>query len=379
MLARSRLRFDVASLVLIACVASSSACLFSTRVAQAQAFAAGRITGFGPDAQVTGGIGFELGEMIDNPFLARLRLGGLYAYEPFVIHLGVTGEVGALAELGLGGELELDHFNGAYVQLAAASTNGPDLMLHAAVGYTIVGVEWQHRFADVNHGGESDALLLQVRLPLGLWWLLREREEEPPPPSGGQLAIKAVPEAMLPPEPVVARTREPDPDAIERARTALEQGQAASLAGDQRTAATRFAQAYAEVPDPLYLLPLADAEIALGRWVAAGQTLKRFLANATSIEAVQRKPAASALLEDVDARSPKLRLSLLGAAGYETVEIDGISVPEALLGYDVPIEPGEHRLVVQRGAAKAVTRTFTAQERSIVRIEIDLASEARDE
>jgi hypothetical protein len=94
----------------------------------------------------------------------------LLAYEPFILTVDFTGELGALARGGWGGQLELDHFSGLWAQLGFAHVRGDEWMSHAQVGYTILGLEWQSRFSDKEK--PSDALLVVLRLPLGIWSFL---------------------------------------------------------------------------------------------------------------------------------------------------------------------------------------------------------------
>ena len=62
----------------------------------------------------------------------------------------------------------------------------------------IFGLEWQHRF-DVR---DEDALLLQVRLPLGTWWFLdRKRKEQDERRRGNATAPRSSRAAFVSHEP----------------------------------------------------------------------------------------------------------------------------------------------------------------------------------
>ncbi|MEY4575630.1 MAG: hypothetical protein RL701_333, partial [Pseudomonadota bacterium] len=135
--------------------------------------ASSSIDGLGPDAQLTGGGGFAFGKKLDNYFLARARVGLLYAHEPFSLQLGMTLEAGGLARLGVGGELELNAPHALFGSAGLARVDGGQWLSHAGVGWLVLGIEWQHRF-----GGDapSDALMFHVRVPLGTWWLEQRKK-----------------------------------------------------------------------------------------------------------------------------------------------------------------------------------------------------------
>jgi hypothetical protein len=138
--------------------------------AAAQVFAEElRIEGAWPDITLTGGGGIGLGNGLDTNVFGKLRLGVLYAYEPWIASAGVIGELGALAERGVGAELELHHFSGLWLQAGGARVLRAQWMGHLTFGFSLFGVEWQHRF-----GERSDALLFLLRAPIGLWWFLIE-------------------------------------------------------------------------------------------------------------------------------------------------------------------------------------------------------------
>lgn len=133
-----------------------------------------RITGAFPDAALSVGAGIGLGNGLSDNVFARLRLGGLLAYEPWIVNLGITGEVGGLAELGVGGELEINHFGGLWLQLNGSRVDGAQYMGHLALGFALFGVEWQHRFG----GGDDNALVFLLRLPIGIWWFMWQHQAD---------------------------------------------------------------------------------------------------------------------------------------------------------------------------------------------------------
>jgi len=180
---RRSLRWAGAVLVSIAAVATP-------RPAHAQVYAEDlRLVGFWPDIALSVGGGIGVGNGLDTNVHSRLRLGALYAYEPLIINVGVSGELGALAERGAGVDLEINHFGGPWLQGGVARVTRGETMTHAAIGFALFGVEWQHRFGPSN----NNALLFLLRAPIGIWWFVsaadarhaHERERRPEPARAG--------------------------------------------------------------------------------------------------------------------------------------------------------------------------------------------------
>lgn len=165
--------------------------------ASAQVFAEElRIKGLWPDLALQFGAGFGIGDRLATPVFGRARLGALYAYEPIILNLGLTGELGALARRGLGVELELNHFGGLWLQGGFERVLGDDWMTHATLGYTVIGVEWQHRFTD----RPDNAVLIVVRATLGiLWFLLADDARRTREQRARQKALPVVPTPSLEP------------------------------------------------------------------------------------------------------------------------------------------------------------------------------------
>jgi hypothetical protein len=369
------------------------ACTFAEHArAQEPGSAPNRLQGFGPDAQIVGGGGFALSGNLDNNFVGRLRLGALYAYEPWLFNAGMTLEVGALAGVGLGGELEVNRFDGIYANVGLARIEHDHVMGHLGLGYLVFGVEWQHAFSG---GRPSDALLLEVRLPVGYWWATTGRKKARSAPSSAALAR---PGAVRPPLPAAAqpigpRSEQTDADtppgsasaepAAEGGASELADGASAELllqrqhalddatrahdAGDHGAELAALERAYSLQRDPQLLLRIADASLAQSRLVPAAAALERFLDTVIEPSASREAPAVRARLATLVQRIPKLRLSLTNAHGDERVEVDGRAEPGALLGYDVRLEVGEHRVTVQRGAQRLVDEGFSAREHELIR------------
>ena len=107
-----------------------------------------------------------------------------------------------------------------------------------------------------------------------------------------------------------------------------------------------------------------------GRLLAARSELLRLLRGGSVAEA--ERSDAEAALREVEARLSHLRLSLEGGLGDEIVVIDGRQEVTAGLGYDVPLDPGEHELRALRAGRVLVERGFVTREGELLRLEIVL-------
>jgi hypothetical protein len=362
-----------------------------------------QVNGLGPDAQLAGAVGVGFGGHLRNPFLGRARVGALYVFEPFIANAGISFEVGALGKLAIGCELELNAWRGLFAEVGFARVDPTEWMTHAVLGFTVLGIEWQHRWSQAS---PSDALLLEVRLPFGIWWRMVGRTNEAPSsaasPASDPRVLRPAPAPLvvqrpLPPRaaggqlaaadsgadnatgansidaPAHAETRT-DAAAAERVEVAeaLAEADRASLQSDYTAVASALQRAYMLHPDPLLLPRLAQAQAARGRLVLAARDLRRFMASTAGALASQRA-SAQAQLDSVEHRLAHLRVELVGVAGGEELQVDGVPEPTATLGYDVAIDPGTHDLVLSRKGHALARRTFSAKEAELVRLALDAA------
>jgi hypothetical protein len=133
-----------------------------------------------------------------------------------------------------------------------------------------------------------------------------------------------------------------------------------------------FSRSFALYPRPLTLLNLAAAQAHVGRLADAVASYRRFLREASDPAEVQQRGAAQAALDALEPRVPRVRFTFSGLHGDETYTLDGSPLAGTALASEVPVNPGEHRLAVLRGAAEVGEATFTAAERTrrTVRVEV---------
>lgn len=142
-----------------------------------------RAVGFWPDISLSLGGGIGIKHPIATNIYGAARVGVLFAFEPWVINLGLSGELGALPRRGLGAEFELNYVRGPFVQVGYDRIAGRDWMARLTVGFALFGVQWQHRMSSTP---PDNALLFLLRLPLGTGWFFlndgERRRREPPRP-----------------------------------------------------------------------------------------------------------------------------------------------------------------------------------------------------
>ena len=383
------------------------------------------VDGLGPDAQLVGGLGFGLDGKLDNYFLARGRLGVLYATAPWIVNLGVTAEVGALAGLGWGGELELSRGGSFFGSVGLSRVDQGRWLMHAGLGFMIFGLEWQHTFEGPN---PNNALLLEVRLPLGLWWLQKRQEKADAkgasavhtpqikqrvgqtPPSAKHEPSDDLPRELAtgprvdansgstgPADPPAApsggtQTASP-PDSAATAGTGGSAGKPAATAdaaaleaeyatrlveakaarekGDRLAEVFALSRAYALRPEPVVALQLVAAELALGKPRSARSDWQR-VGDLEQLPPADRERAKQ-LQRELAAALSHVRLELTGAAIDDlAISIDGIVEPTATKGYDVPLDPGAHKLELRRGDQVILERDFQTQPGALQRLSIDV-------
>jgi hypothetical protein len=168
-----------------------------------------------------------------------------------------------------------------------------------------------------------------------------------------------------------------DPATRASARQLAEDAAEDYAKGDYTAAFERYTRADKLVPLPTLSVRIARCLDKLGRLVEAAE---RYLEatrmplgdDARGLQAEAQKQAEAertALL----ARVPSIVVEVAGALGA-TVTIDGAALPEALLGAKRMVDPGKHRVVVARGAAR-VEREIVVREGETRTVALDLAVE----
>ncbi|HKO47452.1 MAG TPA: hypothetical protein VJV79_07005 [Polyangiaceae bacterium] len=162
------------------------------------------------------------------------------------------------------------------------------------------------------------------------------------------------------------------------AREAANSGRAAFEAGQYEKAIDQFTRAEQLVHAPPHLLFLARAQAKLGKLVAARETylkIGRETLKPNAPKAFNDAQASAAQeLPAVDARLPYVTVTLHGATSEGvTVDMDGTTLPAAMIGLPLPTDPGRH-VFKASGAATSEPVTVTVAEADKQNVLLELRS-----
>jgi len=180
--------------------------------------------------------------------------------------------------------------------------------------------------------------------------------------------------ALLCTSPVLAQ----DAEIRTAARDLATQGAQAFEAGDYAGASDFFRRAHELVPAPSIALLRARCLAKLGQLLEAidiYEQTSRFKLPEDAPEAyLQAVETARSEMEDVRHRLPRLKLTLIGVVSGEPAQVsmDGKPTPEALLGVERPINPGQHRLQARVAGQLRASRELSIEEGQSYQIELDV-------
>jgi Tetratricopeptide repeat len=167
--------------------------------------------------------------------------------------------------------------------------------------------------------------------------------------------------------PAVASAQSSDADKA-TARVLAQQGQDALDKKDFPTAADRFERARQLYPAPTLAVALARAQIGMGKWIAAQETLNRVLREGSPAGS---PPAyAKAVLDarkELDVLEPRIPSVIINVKGPPTlrVTIDGALVPSAALGVNRLVDPGAHTVRAEAEGFASAQATVNASEHQV--------------
>jgi hypothetical protein len=159
---------------------------------------------------------------------------------------------------------------------------------------------------------------------------------------------------------------------LKMAQDLVDEGRALGQQGKWADALERFQKAasLSRKTTPQLAFYVGYAEARVGKLVAADVDLRRAIELARESRNEQVAKAAQAELPEVEARTPALTITVNGQATPVGLQVDGGPMSVAALGSAVPLDPGDHTIVV-RFAAGAVTRPVTLVERQRASLAID--------
>ncbi|XXX74217.1 preprotein translocase subunit TatA [Sorangium sp. So ce134] len=131
-----------------------------------------------------------------------------------------------------------------------------------------------------------------------------------------------------------------------QAQELFEQGRAAVEARDCARAIPLFRRSQATYPSRGTLLNLAQCEADLGRVASAWQHFRELLTQLTPGD--PRLPITQQRIADLEPRLPKLVVQVAdGAPAPSEVLLDQAAMPQASLGSELPVDPGDHVIVAR--------------------------------
>lgn len=172
----------------------------------------------------------------------------------------------------------------------------------------------------------------------------------------------------------VASAQPDDPKA--RAQELFEQGRAAVEAGDCVHAIPLFRRSQATYPSRGTLLNLAECEANLGRVASAWQHFRELLTQLTPGD--PRLPITQQRIAEIEPRVPKLVVELAEGAPAAELFLDHAPLPQASVGSELPVDPGNHTVVARWSDGRQTDATVRIGEgaREVVRIELPPATGA---
>jgi hypothetical protein len=162
------------------------------------------------------------------------------------------------------------------------------------------------------------------------------------------------------------------------ARDLATQGAQAFEAGDYGQASDFFRRAHELVPAPSIALLRARSLAKLGQLLEAidiyEQTSRFKLPDDAPEAYLQAVETARAEMEEVRHRLPRLKLTLVGVSSGAAAQVsmDDKPTPEALLGVERPINPGQHRIEARVAGQLRATRELSMVEGQSYQVELDL-------
>jgi hypothetical protein len=152
------------------------------------------------------------------------------------------------------------------------------------------------------------------------------------------------------------------------ARTLFQEGDTLQRAGKFTEALDKFQRAQQVFSAPTNMLRIAECDAALGRLVESEESYRAVVRTPLPTGSPPAFQAAvdqaRAELAQVEPRVPKLVVQVEPAnVPSPQLQIDGQSVPAALLGEPFPLDPGAHKVLVSASGFAGTEQTVTLKER----------------
>jgi hypothetical protein len=132
--------------------------------------------------------------------------------------------------------------------------------------------------------------------------------------------------------------------------------------GQWQLALVAFEAAYAIAPRPTVLFNLAAAQMRTGKLLASNANFRRFANSEDPAITRSQRRSAELQLAQVEARIPRLRIEIEGLKDGDRIMLDQARIYPDELGHELWIDPGLHRVRVDRPRGDQEVRTIAVAE-----------------
>lgn len=182
--------------------------------------------------------------------------------------------------------------------------------------------------------------------------------------AAAALASSATGHAAPPAAPPSAAS-EPTPAEIAAARQLFNQGKELEKGGAWTEALAKFRKVAEVKMTPQVRFHLALCQEKLGQLVEAMNGFELAMQEASQLHATEVLDNAPKRLEALRQRIARLRIEVTGDIDGTRVLLDGKALAPALVGTEIPVDPGAHTVELRRGDDVLLVRNVTLAERDM--------------
>jgi hypothetical protein len=156
------------------------------------------------------------------------------------------------------------------------------------------------------------------------------------------------------------------------ARRLYDEGVDAADKGQWSIAHDRFKASYELVPRMHTLFNLACAQSQTGRLVEATENYRKFLRDANTGSHADLRAQATSQLELIERQLAHLTIDVGNLDSGDTIAVDEVELPPAVLHQSIPMNPGPHVARIQRGSQVIASRAITLASGAAESVRIEL-------
>jgi tetratricopeptide (TPR) repeat protein len=161
------------------------------------------------------------------------------------------------------------------------------------------------------------------------------------------------------------------PSELALARNEFKRGVAATKKENWDEAHEAFTRAYTLSRRPEILLNLGGAQAKTGRLVEARESYQRFLREASKSDVAKHRAGVEATLKEIEPRIPKAVITVNGLEPGDRLKIDGAETALAILGAELPLNPGGHAVALERNGEESTRAEFSLAEGATELVALD--------